>query len=35
MAKVPCASTIGSLMYDMVRTRLDIAQVVGVVSRFM
>ena len=35
MAKVPYASAIGSLMYAMVSTRPDIAQAVGVVSRFM
>jgi hypothetical protein len=35
MAKVPYASTIGSLMYAMVCTRLDIAHAVGAVSRFM
>lgn len=35
MAKVPYASVVGSLMYAMVCTRPDIAQAVGVVSRFM
>ena len=35
MSKVPYALTIGSLMYAMVYTKLDIANVVGVVSRFM
>ena len=35
MSKVPYASAIGSLMYAMVCTRLDIAHVVGVVSRDM
>ncbi|KAL5764025.1 hypothetical protein ACOSQ2_016619 [Xanthoceras sorbifolium] len=35
MAKVPYASAIGSLMYAMVCTRPDIAQAVGVVSRYM
>ena len=35
MSKVPYASAIDSLMYAMVCTRLDIAHVVGVVSRFM
>ena len=35
MAVVPYASAIGSLMYAMVCTRLDIAHVVGVVSRYM
>jgi hypothetical protein len=32
---VPYASVVGSLMYAMVYTRLDIAQVVGVLSQFM
>jgi hypothetical protein len=32
MAFVPYASAIGSLMYTMVCTRPDIAQVVGVLS---
>ena len=32
---MPYASVIGSLMYAMVCTRLDIAHVVGVVSKFM
>ena len=35
MSKVPYASTIGSLIYAMVCTRLDIAYTVGVVSRYM
>ena len=35
MYKVPYASTIGSLMYAMVCTRLDIAHAMGVVSRYM
>ena len=35
MSKVPYASDVGSLMYAMVCTRLDIAHVVGVVSRYM
>jgi len=35
MANIPYASVIGSLMYAMVCTRPDIAQGVGVVSRFM
>ena len=34
MSKVPYASAIGSLMYAMVCTRLDIAHAVGVVSKF-
>ncbi|RVW14201.1 Retrovirus-related Pol polyprotein from transposon TNT 1-94 [Vitis vinifera] len=33
MRKVPYASAVGSLMYVMVCMRLDIAHVVGVVSR--
>ena len=35
MSHVPYASAAGSLMYVMVCTRLDIAHVVGVLSRFM
>ena len=35
MMKVPCASAVGSLMYAMVCTWLDIGYVIGVVSRFM
>jgi len=35
MKKVPYTSVVGSLMYAMVCTRLDIAHAVGVVSRFM
>ena len=35
MEKVPCASAVGSLMYAMVCTRPDIAQAVGLVSRYM
>ena len=35
MSKVPYASSVGSLMYSMVCTRLDIAHAVGVVSRYM
>ena len=35
MSKFPYALTIGSLMYAMVCTRLDIAHVVGVVSKYM
>ena len=35
MRKVSYASAIGSLMYAMVWMRLDIAHVVGVVSRFL
>jgi len=35
MFRVPYASVVGSMMYAMVCTRLDIAHVVGVLSRFM
>ena len=35
MSKVPYAFDIGSLMYVMACTMLDIAHVVGVVSRFL
>ncbi|KAL9271103.1 Retrovirus-related Pol polyprotein from transposon TNT 1-94-like protein [Drosera capensis] len=35
MARVPYASIVGSLMYAMVCTRPEIAQAVGVISRFM
>ena len=35
MAIVPYFSTIGSLMYAMVYTQLDITHAVGVVSRFL
>ena len=35
MSRVPYASAIGSLMYAIVCTRLDIAHAVGVLSRFM
>ncbi|RVW99466.1 Retrovirus-related Pol polyprotein from transposon TNT 1-94 [Vitis vinifera] len=35
MQKVPYASVVGSLLYAMVCTRLDIAHVVGVVNRFL
>ena len=35
MILVPYASAVGSLMYDMVCTRPDIAHAVGVVSRYM
>ena len=34
-SKVPYASAIGSLMYAIVCTRLDIAHAIGVVSRYM
>ena len=35
MYRVPYASAVGSLMFAMICTRLDIAQAVGAVSRFM
>jgi hypothetical protein len=35
MSHVPYASVVGSLMYAMVCTRLDIAHAVGVLSRYM
>ena len=35
MEKVPYSLAVGSLMWDMIATRLDIAFVVGVVSRYM
>eukprot|EP00253_Pinus_taeda_P001737 PITA_01737 len=35
MSRVPYASAVGSLMYVMVCTRLDIAHVVGVLSSFI
>ena len=35
MARIPYASVVGSLMYAMMCTRPDLAQAVGVVSRFM
>lgn len=35
MTKVSYASTVGSLIYDMVCTRSDLAYAVGVVSRFL
>ena len=35
MARVPYLSAVGSLMFVMVYTRLDIAQAVRVVSRYM
>ena len=35
MSRVPYASAVGSLMYAMICTRPDIAQAVGMVSRFM
>ena len=35
MSKIPYSLAVGSLMYAMVCTRLDIAHAVGVVSRYM
>jgi hypothetical protein len=35
MSCVPYVSAIGSLMYEIVYTRLDIADAVGVLSRYM
>ena len=35
MSRVPYTSVVGSLMYAMICTRLDIAQLVSMVSRFM
>ena len=35
MSKVPYPLTVGSLMYSMVCTRLNIAHVMGVVSRYL
>ena len=35
MSHVPYASVVGSLMYAMVCTRLDIAHAVGVLTRYM
>ena len=35
MSGVPYANVVGSLMYVMVCTRLDISHAVGVVSRYM
>lgn len=35
MTRVPYASVVGSLMYVMVYTRLDISQAMEVLSRFM
>ncbi|RDX71772.1 hypothetical protein CR513_48830, partial [Mucuna pruriens] len=35
ISKVPYASTMGSLMYAMIRIRPNIAHVVGIVSRFL
>jgi len=35
ISRVPYASAVGNLMYSMICSRPDIAQAVGVVSRFM
>ena len=35
MSKVPYASVVGSLMYAMVYTRLDIAYALGVARKYM
>jgi hypothetical protein len=35
MSRVPYASAVGSLMYAMVCTRLEIAHAVGVLSKYM
>ncbi|GKF82890.1 hypothetical protein Tco_0244546, partial [Tanacetum coccineum] len=35
MSQVPYASAVGSLMFAMICTRLDVAHAVGVVSRYM
>lgn len=35
MDKIPYASVVGSLMYAMVGSRLDLAYAVGLISRFM
>ena len=35
MEKVPYASAVGSLMYAMISTRPDIAQAIGIVSRYI
>ena len=34
MRQIPYASTVGSLMYDMLCTRPDICYVVGIVNRY-
>ena len=34
-SKIPYASAVGNLMYEMVYTRPDIAHAVGVLSRYM
>ena len=35
MSRIPYANALGTLMYAMVCTRLDISHAVGVVSRYM
>ena len=35
MSRVPYASAVGSLMFSIICTRFDIAQAMGVVSRYM
>jgi hypothetical protein len=35
MSRIPYANAVGSLMYEMVSTRLEISHAVGVVSRYM
>jgi hypothetical protein len=35
MSRVPYVSAVGSLMHEMVHTKLDIAHVVGVLSRYI
>jgi hypothetical protein len=35
MSRIPYASEVGSLMYEMVYTRPDIAHAVGFLSRYM
>ena len=35
MLKVPYSNAVGSLMYAMICTRLDLAHAVSVVSRYM
>ena len=35
ISQVPYTSTVGSLMFAMICTRLDVAQVVGAVSRYI
>jgi hypothetical protein len=35
MSRIPYANAVGSLMYAVVSTRIDISHAVGVVSRYM